>query len=154
MRQTFLLDENIVYHAIRRADKHDNPDPTAADLIDAIGRICHLIFVNPMLIERYHKALKKLRENPPRSLAAMNFIKQFLFNNLKRILDYSEVPDLPVGIGVPTEDESIVRAAMITRPTIVSADSGLLEAVNGQPALGLRAMDAAAALNFAKSELP
>jgi len=154
VRQTFLLDENILYHAIRRVDKHNIPDSTAAELIDAIGEICHVIFVHPTLIDRYQTALKKLRQHPPRSEEAKDFLKQLLYNNLKRTLEYSELPDLPPGVQVPRKDEHIVRAALISRPTIVAEDSDLLEAINNQPELGLQAMDARMALEFAKSEQP
>lgn len=154
MRQTFLLDENILYHAIRRVDKHDKPDSTAAELTDAIGRVCHVIFVHPWLIERYQTALKKLREHPPRSLAAQNFLTQFLHNNLKRVCGYGELPPLPVGVEVPREDENIVRVALISHPVVVAEDTELREAIRNHPALGLRAMDTREALEFARSERP
>ena len=154
MRQTFLLDENILYLAIRRVDKHNNPDSTAAELIEAIGRICNVIFVHPWLIGRYQTALKKLREDPPRSSAAQNFIAQFLYNNLKRTCEYGELPPLPAGVEVPSEDENIVRVALISHTIVVAEDSELRDAISNHPALGLRAMSAREALEYAESEHP
>jgi hypothetical protein len=153
VRQTFLLDENILYHAIRRVDKHDNPDSTAADLLAAIARICHGIFVHQWMLDAYNRALRNLRDYPPRSALALLLVKQFLYNSLKRgVIEQGELPALPAGVVVPAEDEMVVRAALISRPVIVTADSELQEAVNRQPSLGLTAMDARAALAFAQSE--
>lgn len=154
MRQTFLIDENILYHAIRGVDKHDKPDSTAADLIEAIGRICHVIVVHPILIQRYQTALKKLREHPPRSEEVKYFLKQLLYNNLKRTCEYEELAPLPAGVQLPSEDRDIVQAALISHPVVVTADSELEDAIKSHPALGLRAMDTHKALEFAKSERP
>jgi len=154
VRQTFLLDENILYHAIGGVDKHDNPDSTAAELVVVIAEMCHVIFVHPKLIERYQIALKKLRQHPPRSEEAKFFINQLLYNSAKRTCEYGELPPLPAGVQVPSEDSDIVRAAMISNSAFVTSDSGLLNAIKNQPSLGVKAMDAREALEFAKSELP
>ena len=157
MRQTFLLDENIIYHAIRGVDRHDQPDTTAAELLKAIRVICHLIFVHPTLIEKYQKALKKMREDPPRHQEANDFLKQFLYNDLKRVLNYGELPPLPDAAreppAVPREDEEIVQAALISNPIVVTDEPGLEDSVNAHhDILGLTAMDAGEALVFAESE--
>jgi hypothetical protein len=154
VRLTFLLDENILYHAIRGVNEQNNPDTTAADLLDGIGTICHVIFVHPWLIERYQRALKKLRQDPPLSDEANNFLRQLLYNNLKRTCEYGAQPDLPADINVPAEDVDLVRAALITHPIIVSADAELREAIQSQPALGLRVLDARGALDLARAEVP
>jgi hypothetical protein len=153
VRLTFLLDENILYHAIQGVDRHDQPDPTAAELLKAIAVICHGIFVHKYLLERYGNAFKKLREHPPRSDAALEFIKQLLHNSAKAIWEYSHLPDLPENLTLPDEDRDIVRVALISRPILITNDSKLRETVNAHyQILGLKALDAREALELAKSE--
>jgi hypothetical protein len=155
VRLTFLLDENILYHAVRGVDKHDRPDPTAAELLRAIAAICHGIFVHKCLLEKYSNALQKLRENPPRSLEAQNFIKQLLHNSAKAIWHYADLPALPEGVTAPQEDLDIIRAALLSRPILVTNDSGLRRAVKRhQDLLSLNALDAREALKLAQSERP
>lgn len=155
MRLTFLLDENILYHAVRGVDKHDRPDPSAAELLRAIATICHGIFVHQCLLDKYGNALRKLKENPPRSLDAQNFIKQLLYNSAKATRHYADLPALPEGLTAPREDLDIIRAALVSRSILVTNDSGLREAVNGHhDLLSLNALDAREALELAKSERP
>ena len=155
MRQIFLLDENILYHAIRRVDKNDRPDSTAAELLVAIGRICHRVAIHdPEILERYHSAPKKSGEHPPRSPVALYFLKQLAYNPSKRVMEHGEMPVSPPDFEKPRKDEHIVRAALISRPVVVTADSDLEQAIREHPHWGLKAMDARVALEFAKSELP
>jgi hypothetical protein len=149
------LDENIVHHAIKRVDRHDRPDSTAAELLEAIGRICHLVVIHvPEMLGRYHTALMRAREDPPRSPEALYFLKQLAYNSSKRVLEYGELPAAPADFMEPSEDEHIVRAALISHPVIVTADSDLEVAIEEHPHWGLKAMDAHEALEFAKSESP
>ncbi len=155
MRQTFLLDENIIYHAINGVDEDDQTDPTAADLLAAIAKICHGIFVHQSLIDRYNKALHKLSQYPPHSLAALNFVKQLLFRADKQNWAYGKLPALPETVGIPTEDRDIIRAALVSKPVFVTNDQDLRNVINHHHhVLGLRALDAQEALEFAKSERP
>ncbi len=154
MRLTFLLDENVLYHAIRGVDRHDKPDTTAAELIESISRICHRILVHQCLLDRYNRALRKLRDYPPRSNEAQAFVVGLLHNTFKRgSVENCELPPLPPGVQIPSEDAEIVRAALISKPILVTNDSKLRDSVIAHSeALGLRAMSAQEALNFAESE--
>jgi hypothetical protein len=158
VRQTFLLDENIIYHAIRGVDKHDQPDTSAVELLVAIAKICHGIFVHQHLLDAYNKALKKLRDYPPRSQAAQFFVRELLHNSLKRgFVRRDKLPPLPEAAreppAVPREDEWIVQTALISKPILVAHDSRLRVSVKAHRAvLGLTAMDAGEALELAKSE--
>ena len=155
MRLTFLLDENILYHAFRGVDKHDQPDLAAQELVAAIAKICHGICVHPCLSERYHTVFKKLREHPPRSSAAVRFLKELLHNSSKRGYEVGDLPTLPEGVELPREDEEIVCAALISKPVFVTADDELKDAINNQhDKLGLEALDASKALALAESEKP
>jgi hypothetical protein len=155
VRLTFLLDENILYHAIRGVDQHDRPDPTAAELIKAIATICHGIFVHQSLLDRYSRTLRKLREYPPRSLDAQNFIKQLAYNSAKQRWEYGDLAALPESVSIPEEDRDIVRAGLISRPIMVTHDSGLKDAINThRDVLGLTVFNAREALELARSEQP
>ena len=155
MRLTFLLDENIIYHAIRGVDKHDNPDLTAQELVEAIARICHGILVHSCVNERYQTVFKKLREHPARSSAAIKFLAELLHNSSKRGYEFGDLPSLPSGVQLPREDEEIVRAALISKPVVVTNDTDLKDAINNHyEKLGLKARDARGALELAESEKP
>ncbi|HTV53453.1 MAG TPA: hypothetical protein VMI06_00895 [Terriglobia bacterium] len=107
------------------------------------------------LLGRYNKALRRLGENPPLSLVAQNFIKQLLHNSAKATWHYADLPALPEGVAGPQEDLDIIRLALISRPILVTNDSGLREAVKGHhDLLSLDALDAHEALELARSEHP
>ena len=61
MRLSFLLDENILYHAIRGVDLHDRPDDTATRLIHAIVGACHSLVIHEVVRVRYIKILDRLK---------------------------------------------------------------------------------------------
>jgi hypothetical protein len=153
VRRTFLLDENIIYHGINGVDEHDQPDPTAANLLASITRICHKIFMHQRLLERYIQALRKLREYPPRHQQAQDFVKQLLYNSAKAGWEHGELPDLPEGVDIPAEDRDIVRAALISRPVLVTNDHDLRDAIKqNYHLLGVTVLNAREALKFANSE--
>ncbi len=151
MKHEFLLDENVIYHAVRGVDAQDRPDTTAAELIGAIGRICHVITIHTITLDKYWDALQRLLREPPRAFHPVRFIKEFMNNSEKRRLEYDELPKLPPGVTIPRKDEWIVQAALISRPIVVTADDGLREAITKAEAiLGLSALDPHEALDFAR----
>lgn len=150
MKQTFLLDENILYLAIKEVDEHDRPDKTAAQLIRLIGQNCHRITSDHQLWKRYHSHLDRLLGAVMFHLQALSFIKQLLHNSAKSLIEVQEPPELPEGIVVPGEDTHIVRAALISHPLIVTADAELKNAINNQPALGLQAVTPREAIGIAE----
>jgi hypothetical protein len=65
------------------------------------------------------------------------------------------LPELPKNVSLPYEDRDMVKTALISRPILVTNDSGLRDAVNAQyEVLGLKALDAREALELAQSERP
>ncbi len=151
MRYSFLLDENIIYHAARGVDKHDNPDETAAELVRSIARICHGITIHKFLFDRYWQIVQKLKSHRSSASEALSFISLFMVNPAKRTLEYGDLPELPAGVQIPRKDADIVRAALISHPIIVTADERLRDAIKSQPMLGLTALSPKEALEFAKS---
>ncbi len=150
MRHKFLLDVNILHHAVRGVDEHDRPDGTAADLIGAIVRICHTLTIHESLLRKYWSDLQELFTVRSPHLEPLFFVNQIIRRPDKRILEYEPLPELPPGVTIPAEDVEVVRAALISRPIIVSADGELREAIKGCPVLGLTAYTPKEALEFAK----
>ena len=141
MKHRFLLDENILHHGIKGVDRHDNPDLTATTVLLLIAANCHTIVINRELLSRYWTHLQELFREPAPYLQPVFFVREFLQNSDKRVLEYDDPPELPTGVTIPAEDIHIVRAALVSRPVIVTADEELMEGVNTQEVLGLKALN-------------
>lgn len=152
MKQNFLLDENILYHAVRGVDKHDNPDATSAELLDSIARICHRIAIHTTLLERYYGCIQKLRRERAPAFEPVKFITDFIKNTAKRNLEFGDLPELPEGVEIPEEDKLLVRASLISHPAVVTADSELREAIKAGPGLDLKALSPREALELSLRE--
>lgn len=150
MKHRFLLDLNIIYHAIRGVDKHDKPDGTCAELLLLIGQNCHKIVVNEYLFGEYLKRLKELFGTKAPALPPIYFLQQLLLKAGKLSQESGELPEIPPGVSLPREDVEIVRSALVSRPVIVAADDGLCDAVNGSLVLGLQAKTPQIALDLAR----
>ena len=147
MRQRFLLDENVLFHAIRGVDRHNNRDDTAARLIFTIVRVCFVIVIHDVVRVRYLRKLNELMGERSSFLAPTYVFNQLLKRADKRIFQYDELPSLPAGTAVPRKDEFLVQAALISRPIIVTADDKLRDSIRNQPALGLTALSPQEALD-------
>lgn len=147
MRHIFLLDDNILYHAIRGVDQQDNPDDTAARLIQTIIKVCHSLVIHDVVRVRYIKILDRLKQERSRFLSPSYVFKQLLQRADKRTLQYDDLPALPAEVKVPRKDEYLVQAGLISHPIIVTADDKLRGAIRNQPALGLTALSPQEALD-------
>ena len=150
MKHRFLLDIMVIYHAVEGIDEAHNPDATSADLLDLIGSNCHTVVVDNVLAERYSSHLKKLFAIPSLLYKTTEILTAIFYNSSKLFIEAAAAPELPEGITVPKEDEYIVRAALISRPLVVTAEEKLKNAINNQPILGLRALTPAEALELAR----
>jgi hypothetical protein len=150
VKHRFLLDFNIIYHAVRGVDKYDNPDQTCAELLCLIGQNCHKIVVNEYLIGEYLKRIYNLYNTIAPALPPIYFIQQLLFKAEKFSQEIGELPTIPPGVDLPREDIEIVRSALVSRPILVAADEPLCEAVNNNVGLGLRAQSPELALVLAR----
>ncbi len=142
----------VLYHAIKEVDESERPDSTAAELIRLIGLNCHTVLADSTLIDRYWHHINKLFGFPPLLTQASLFIADILANATKLIREESEPPEIPTAIKVPPEDIHIVRAALISRPLVVTTEKRLRKAINDQPLLGLQAMTPSEALRLAMQE--
>lgn len=152
MKHSFLLDENILYHAVRGVDRRDRPDTTSAELLLRIAENCHHICLDQQLLTRYWRHLQRLVDEPAPAFQPLNFILEFLHNSAKAHVDYHEPPDLPDEITVPREDTYVVRAALLTKSVLVTADDELRNSVNNQGELGVRALTPSEALELARDQ--
>jgi hypothetical protein len=151
VKHNFLLDENILYHAIRGVDLHDQPDDTATRLVLAIVEVCHSLVIHNDLMVRYIKILGKLKQERAPHLPPGYFFTQLLKRADKRTFEYEALPTLPEGCSdIPRKDEYLVRAALISGPLLVTTDGPLYDAVRGHPELGIEVLWPNEALQRAK----
>ncbi len=135
MRHRFLLDENILYFAIRGVDRHEKRDFTAAHLVLTIAQICHSLVVHTEVLARYTRIPTKVKRDPPPFIEPNSFIRQLLTRADKWEREYQPLPPLPEGCDVPYEDEYIVRAALVSHPLLVTGDERLYDALKKHPEL-------------------
>jgi hypothetical protein len=141
VRHNFLLDENILYHAIRGVDRHDNPDDTAARLIRTIVEVCHSLVVHDVVRVRYLKKLDELKRVRAPHLPPSYFFNQLLNRADKRTFGYDDLPPLPERCSdVHWKDRDLVRAAMISPPLFVTGDEPLYKALKNHPELGIKVL--------------
>jgi hypothetical protein len=140
VKYLFLLDDNILYFAIRGVDRHDNPDDTAARLVHTIVEVCHSLVIHDVMRPRYIKILERLRRERPSHLPPGYFFNQLLKRADKRTFEFEDLPPLPAGCNVPREDEYLVQAALISRPLLVTGDEPLYNALKNHPGLGIEVL--------------
>jgi len=151
VKHRFLLDENILYHAVKGVDRRDNPDLTATELVRTISRNCHGIVVNAgELMSRYYRHIQQLFKVRSPALEPVFLLREILLKPEKCELEYIDPPELPPDARIrQREDIHVIRAALVSRPVIVSAEPALVEDINSQPALALIALTAQEALQLA-----
>lgn len=151
MRHKFLLDENILYHAILGVDRHNEPDDTAARLVLTIVRVCHSLVIHNDLRVVYIKKLNELKHARPAHLPPTFLFGQLLNRADKRTFEYSDLPALPEGCDdIPKKDQYLVQAALISHPLFVTADEPLYKALKSHPELGIEVLSPNEALERAK----
>jgi hypothetical protein len=140
----------VIYQAIKGVDEAENPDQTSGELVRLIGENCHTVVADNELAERYSRHLKKLLSIPSLLYKTTEFLWAVIHNSSKFVVEASPTPELPPGVRAPHGDEYVVRAALISRPIVVTADKDLLRDVNSQSVLRLRAVTPSEALGLAK----
>lgn len=153
MKHTFLLDENILYYAIKGVDEQENEDLTALNLVRLILKNCHSIVYDLELCRRYSSHLKKLK-------AVKKFIplgtelitKSLLYNTEKAKIKYEEAPTISEENNLPIKDIPVVRAAVYCGAKIlVSGDENLRNIINSKFShTGMLAFSPLEALRYAR----
>ena len=150
MKHHFLLDENVLHHAVKGVDQNDNQDSTCAELVLRIASNCHRVVVNQFLYERYRSQIQVLMNVKSGILQPLYLLNQLILNSLKFVWQYENLPSLPSGCFIPTEDVDVVRSALISHPIFVTSDEDLRKAINDCEALHLRAIHPTEALILAR----
>ena len=63
-KKEFILDENVLIFAQTGLNEYGNADPTCANLVNSIIRICHTIVIDLALYQRYQRQLNSGRHRP------------------------------------------------------------------------------------------
>jgi hypothetical protein len=153
VKHNFLLDENILYHAIRGVDRHNNRDDTAARLILTIVEVCHSLVIHNDVRVIYIKKLNELKHVQAPHLPPGYFFNQLMKRADKRTFEYEDLPTLPEGCDdVPKKDRYLVQAALISRPLLVTADEDLYNSLKNHPELGIEVLRPHEALERAREK--
>jgi hypothetical protein len=152
VKLNFLLDENILYHAIRGVDLRDQPDDTATRLIRTIVQVCHSLVIHEVVRVKYIKILDRLKDERSLYLLPAYFFNQVLKRADKRSFEYEGLPTLPEECNdVPRKDEYLVQAALLSHPLLVTSDENLYKALKNHPELGIEVLWPHEALHRAQS---
>lgn len=141
---------NVIYYAVSGVDERGAPDLTCTELILLIATNCHSIIMSENLIERYIEHIQWLQRKPTPALPPLRVWNELIVNSQKAVWEKNAPPDLPQGVRVPQNDMYIVRAALASRPWVVTCDNTLAQSIREQPLLGLHAIRPTEALKLAQ----
>lgn len=128
MTQQFILDENIIILAQRKADPQGNYDATCVHLIDRIIEICHTLVVDVSLWDKYQHQLARI---PTAGLGPPNLfhLLQGARQRAGKISFLPNAPPFPEETNIPQgsqDDTEIVRLVVSTGAILVTADNPLI----------------------------
>lgn len=128
MTRQFVLDENVIILAQRKADPQDNYDATCVKLIDRIIEICHTIVVDVSLWNKYQQQLARIPTaglGPPNLFHLLQGARQRAgkINFLPNAPSFPEETDIPQG---SQDDRDIIRLVVDTSAILVTTDNPLI----------------------------
>jgi hypothetical protein len=151
VKHRFLLDINIVYYAVKGVDEHRRPDETCINLFKLIQLNCHTMRMDEVVLGKYKEHLAWLERDRESVVESLRLVISLFQNSQKAVLEPGDPPSLPQGIQVPQKDEYVVRAALMSQPTVVTSDNALKRSISENGAtLGFTAVGPTEALEFAK----
>lgn len=151
MKHRFLLDINIVYYAVKGVDENRRPDETCVDLFRLILLNCHTMRMDDVVLGKYKEHLAWLQRDRESVVESLRLVISLFQNSQKAVLEPGDPPGLPQGIQFPKKDEYVVRAALMSQPTVVTSDIALKRSISENAAtLGFTAIGPAEALELAK----
>jgi len=151
VKHKFLLDINILYYAVKGVDEMRRPDETCVNLLRLILLNCHTMRMDEMVLRKYKEHLDWLQRDRESVVESLRLVISLFQNSQKAVLEPGEPPGLPPGIQVPQKDQYVVRAALMSQPTVVTSDNALRRSVcDSAAALGFTAVSPAEALELAK----
>lgn len=128
MTRQFILDENVIILAQRKADPQGNYDATCVHLIGRIIEICHTIVVDFNLWGKYQQQLGRI---PTAGLGPPNLfhLLQGARQRAGKISFLPNAPSFPEEANIPQgsqDDKEIVRLAVSTGAILVTTDNPLI----------------------------
>src|SRR6185312_12237266 len=123
MTLKLILDENVIEFAAREQNENDGLDITCLSLISDIIKRCDNIYCTQELMDAYSRKLKELSVK----VGGVQIIAKLLViaKTCGKIKVRPPAPKLPNEEGIPDDDRYLVRLAVITGCTLVSADGRL-----------------------------
>jgi hypothetical protein len=132
-KKRFILDENVVICAQTGFNDQGEPDPTCANLVNSIIRICHTIVVDVGLFSRYQRQLNQARHQPTATGAPFLPLLRSAIQVADKIdglarPDASPFPEENSILQGSRDDLAVtVRLAVETRATLVTTDGPLIQ---------------------------
>lgn len=156
MKHAFLLDENIIYCAIKCVNDQEKEDTTALNLIYYIIKNCHFVVYDLELCRRYSTHLDKLknkREYIPSGIDTLSIVKSLLYQYVEKAkIKFEKAPPLSEENSLPVKDIHIVRALIHCGAEIlVTYDEKLRNVINSKFShISLQALSPVEAIKYAK----
>lgn len=138
MKHTFVLDENILYLAVKGINEKKEKDITSSKLLILILKNCHKVVVGKELNRRYEKHLKNLERisrKEPVIPEMESFVRNLLHNKDKIVWHFSPLGPAPDEEQMPRKDIHVVRTGYHFKATIVTVDEELAQALSDSPKL-------------------
>jgi len=138
MKHEFVLDENILYLAVRGTDEKGNPDITTSKLLLLILKNCHKIIVDRELNRRYKihlKKLEKISRDEPVIPGMDSFVRNLLQNRDKITWHFYPLGSAPDEKTMPRKDIHVVRTGYHFKAKIVTVDKKLAQALSSSASL-------------------
>ena len=128
MTQQFILDENVIILAQRKADPQGNYDATCLNLINRIIEICHSIAIDVNLWNKYQQQLGRI---PTAGLGPPNLfhLLQGARQRTGKLRFQPNASAFPEETNIPQgsqDDVPIARLAIATGATLVTTDNPLI----------------------------
>ena len=129
MTRQFILDENVIILARRKADPQGNYDATCVHLIDRITEICHTIVIDVNLWDKYQRQLGRI---PTAGLGPPNLfhLLQGARQRAGKLSFRPNAPKFPEETDIPQgsqDDVEHVRLAVASGATLVTTDNPLIQ---------------------------
>ncbi|MBI3099531.1 MAG: hypothetical protein HYY93_15090 [Planctomycetes bacterium] len=131
MKYLFLLDENVLRHAVASAGMYGKPDAPTAQVIRLIGQNCHSVVLDPEIRSRYRRHLDEIGSLTwDHAGFALSVLTSFfgLLGTAEKVGEDPLSPPLletQIEEAIPVKDRFAVRAAVRHHAILVTNDDTL-----------------------------
>ena len=153
-KKTFVVDENIIYHAINGVDHQDNIDTSSSLFLELLAKNCHKIYWEKRMIQKYLSIIGRLkREKKAFPVSKFDLLlRQILYNKSKYTLVENEIPPLDDQVGISSEDVFLIENSLHSGYPIVSNDGTLKTEIEAKESLDIKILSAAEAIPLVSVE--